>query len=238
GYTHCLLGSHFILFLSLIMVVLLDQIKIWMAAVILAANYIMYVYTDAKTTMILSVAFVALVLVARFLKKRRNAGRICAGLMSLIPMVFFAGSAYITKIFRWDSAFMVRLNGWLNGRLGYAGKAWEEYGMTLFGQRIKWIGESVVKDNPDRIYNYVDNAYMQAFFSYGLVFVLFLCAGWGLVLYRRMREGDYIMAAAVLIVLVHGLINPQMIELAYNPFFLLIGYEFARCRGVRIGKEK
>jgi len=101
--------------------------------------------------------------------------------------------------------------------------AWNEYGATWFGQRIKWIGASVLKDNPDLAYNYVDNAYVQAFFSYGTVFAVLLCLGWGIVLYRTMRKGQYVMASVILVVLIHGLINPQMIELAYNPFFLLLG---------------
>lgn len=223
GFTHCLLGSHFVFFMSLMFVALKKKMKWWMTVVILAANYVMYLLTDARTTMILTFFLIVAAFVAGLLEKTGKTARWAAILSAGIPLVFFGVSFLGAKCFSWQSEKMVRVNLFFNGRLDLMNKALNEYGITLLGQKIKWVGEANLKADPTLVYNYVDNAYMQAFFTYGIVFVLLLCLGWGMVLYRQMRCGQYVMAAVVLAVLIHGLINPQMIELVYNPFFLLIG---------------
>ena len=222
GFTHCLLGSHFVFFMSLIIVALKKKMKIWTAAAVLASNYLMYRLTDARTTMILSVVLVLFVFAAMLFEKKCRPGRAASVLAFLVPPLLGLVSVCGAKYFTLKSEVMVRMNDVLNNRLSLMNEAWKEYGVTMLGQKIKWVGEANMKADPTQVYNYVDNAYMQAFFTYGAIFVILLCIGWGLVLYRQMRCGQYVMAVVVLMVLVHGLINPQMIELVYNPFFLLI----------------
>ena len=226
GFTHCLLGSHFVLFMSLICVTLIKKMKWWLAIAIFAANYVMYIYTDARTTIILSVFLVVAGLIAGLLERFFKPSRLLAVLSFAVPFAFWGVSAYGAKMFTPESPKMVWLNDFFNGRLLYMNRALKDYGVTLLGQKIKWIGESTLKANPELVYNYVDNAYMQAFFTYGVLFTVLLCAGWGLVLYRNILRGKYVMAVVVLVVLIHGIINPQMIELVYNPFFLCIGTLF------------
>jgi len=223
GYTHCLLGSHFVLFMSLILLAYFKKLKVWLALLIVLANGLIYVYTDGRTNLMLAAGMILLACVAQLAEKYLKSSRVVALGAGIIPLAFGAAGVYAASNFSFESPVWVRLNEILNMRIALMFWAWNEYGATWFGQRIKWIGASVLKDNPDLAYNYVDNAYVQAFFSYGTVFAVLLCLGWGIVLYRTMRKGQYVMASVILVVLIHGLINPQMIELAYNPFFLLLG---------------
>ncbi|MBQ8198023.1 MAG: hypothetical protein IJZ76_01155 [Lachnospiraceae bacterium] len=226
GYTHSLLGSHFVLFMSLILVVLIGKMTIWATALILAANYLMYVFTDSNAPLILAAGFVVLAWIARLLEKYMKPVRGLSWLVSVVPLSFWGFCVWIVNTASWDSVILNKANIFLHGRLSLMCAAWENYGMTLFGQKIKWVGESTVKNNPDLLYNYVDNAYMQSMFNYGILFVILLCVGFGIVLYRNMQKGNYLMVAALAIVLVHGMINPQLVELAYNPFLLLLSGAF------------
>lgn len=224
GFTHCLLGSHFVLFMSLICVALVKKMKLWLAVFIFGANYLMYIHTDARTTMLLSLFLIVAGFAAGLFEKFVKKPAVWAAVLSFfVPFVFFAISLLGAKSFNYQSDVMMQLNRLFNNRLDLMNRAWNEYGITLFGQKIKWVGESALKNNSALTYNYVDNAYMQAFFTYGLIFIILLCIGWGLVMYRLMRRGQYVMTVLILVVLIHGLINPQMIELVYNPFFLLVG---------------
>lgn len=229
GYTHSLLGSHFVLFMSLILVVLLGKMTVWATALILAANYLMYVFTDSRATLLLAGGFVVLAWIVGWIGKIMKPNRVLAALVGVLPIAYFGIYVAITRRFTWytwQSDMVNRINDLTHGRLKLEFYAWNNYGMTLFGQKIKWIAESTMKNDPTSIYNYVDNAYMQSMFNYGILFVILLCVGFGIVLYRNMQKGNYLMVAVLAIVLVHGLVNPQLVELAYNPFLLLLSGAF------------
>ena len=226
GYTHSLLGSHFVLFMFLILVVLIGKMTVWATVLILAANYLMYVFTDSNAPLILAAGFVVLSWMARLLEKYMKPIRVFSWMTACVPMLFWGIGVWIVNTASWDSVILNKANIFLHGRLSLMCAAWNNYGMTLFGQKIKWVGESTVKNNPDLIYNYVDNAYMQSMFNYGILFMILLCVGFGIVLYRNMQKGNYLMVAALAVVLVHGLLNPQLVELAYNPFLLLLSGAF------------
>lgn len=226
GYTHALLGSHFVLYMSLILVLLMGRITISASLYIMLINYVMYVYTDSRISMVGVLLFVVLAWMARGCSAWMQPRRVFTALVFIVPAIFACGSLWMITVYSGNIPWMSKLNLFLNRRLEYTNTAWENYGMTLFGQKIKWIAESTLKRDPSLTYNYVDNAYMQSMFNYGILFVILLCVGFGIVLYRNMQKGNYLMVAALAIVLVHGMINPQLVELAYNPFLLLLSDAF------------
>ena len=226
GYTHALLGSHFVLFMSLILVLLIGKMTVWATVLILVGNYFMYLVTDSNAPLLIVAGFTVLAWMARLLEKYMKPIRVLSWLASSIPMVFWGIGIWIVCTASWDSVILNKANIFLHGRLSLMCEAWENYGLTLFGQKIKWVGESTVKNDPTLLYTYVDNAYMQSMFNYGILFVILLCAGFGVVLYRNMQKGNYLLVVVLLVVLGHGLLNPQLIELAYNPFLLLLSGAF------------
>ena len=226
GYTHTLLGCHFVLFMSVILVVLIGKITVSMSLYIILTNYVMYMYTDSRVSMLGALLFIVFAWIARGCTAWMKPGRWLSAAVSVVPALFAGGSFVMILFYNSNISWMSKWNLFLNRRLEYSNTAWGNYGMTLFGQKIKWVGESTMKNTPDLAYNFVDNAYMQSMFNYGILFVILLCAGFGIVLYRNMQKGNYLMVAALAIVLVHGLLNPQLVELAYNPFLLLLSGAF------------
>ncbi len=229
GYTHSLLGSHFVLFMSVILVVLIGKMTVWATALILAANYLMYVFTDSRISLVGGITFAIFAWMARLFDKKNKKRNMLSYVVSVIPFLFAGGSILVSANCNWNVGVVNRINDLLSSRLWLMATAWEQYGITLFGQKIKWIGESTRKTSgfdSTLAYNYVDNAYMQSMFNYGILFVILLCVGFGIVLYRNMQKGNYLMVAALAVVLVHGLLNPQLVELAYNPFLLLLSGAF------------
>lgn len=222
GFTHCMLASHFGLYLSLIYIVLVKKMTLVRAIVIIGLNYILYRYTMGRTDMYLSVLFVILAFCFGNLGQRIRGERIFGWLAALIPWISLGVSVVLTRIYVWNDPIWHRLNSVLNNRLTFAQLGAQNYGFTWFGQKIRWVGVSSLTYHPEWTYNYVDNSYLMMMFTYGTLFILCYCAAMSYVLYHKMKKKETMLMVCLVVTLIFGLINPQSMYLTYNPFLVLL----------------
>lgn len=124
-----------------------------------------------------------------------------------------------------ENAFMVRLDRLLSQRLQVSNRVWREYDIRLFGQWIEEQGWGGVAD-PTQIdaskYFYLDDSYIRILFEYGaLVFVaaiiLMVVIG-----HKALKTNSIVLFAAIAIIGIHSFMEQHLMELAYNPFVLLL----------------
>lgn len=222
GFTHCMLASHFGLYLGLIYIAIVRRITWWRALIILAGNWALYKVTDGRTDMILSVVFVVLACLVGNLKEKLKWEKVWAALLAPAPFLLYAISIVSAYMYDGENPAMVRMNLFFNNRLQLAWEAITTYGFSLFGEKISWVGASVTYYKPEAVYNYVDNSYLMMTFTYGVIFVLAYCAALGYVLYKKTREKDTMTVVCLLVIMAFGMINPQSMYLTYNPFLVLL----------------
>ncbi len=222
GFTHCMLASHFGLFLSLIYIAMVKKMTWLRAVVILAANGVLYYFTDGRTDFYLSILFVILAFVAGNLNGRLKGEKIWAALFAVLPFVLFGISVAAAFAYDEQNEIFLKLNQVLNNRFVLGQRAIEEYGFTLFGQKIKWIGASNLYYSRKELYNYVDNSYLMMSLTYGVIFVIGYCLAMGYVLYKKTVQKETMLVVCLLIILAFGVINPQSMYLTYNPFLALL----------------
>lgn len=222
GFTHCMLASHFGLFVSVIYMAIVRRMTVARAAVILLMNGGLFYLTDGRTDMYLSILLVILGFVFGNLDRRVKGERFLAVVAAVVPFVSLVCSLMVTILFQMDDPFWGRLNLTLNNRLILGHRAIAEYGFTLFGQKIKWIGASALYYNPSAAYNYVDNSYLMMMLDYGTIFILCYCMAMAYVLYTRMMQKDTMLVVCLLVTLAFGMINPQSMYLTYNPLLVLL----------------
>ncbi len=236
GFTHCMLASHFGLYVSLIYIALVKKMTWLRAIAILAANGVLYYFTDGRTDFYLSILFVLLAFVAGNLSERLKWEKVWGRLLAVLPFLLYGISVAVTAMYNEENAILLKLNQILNNRLTLGQRAMETYGFSLFGEKIKWVGASNLYYDSNAVYNYVDNSYLMMTFTYGVIFVLGYCAAMAYVLYKKTLQMETMIVVCLLITLAFGMINPQSMYLTYNPFLVLLALAWnpSENKGVKV----
>ena len=120
----------------------------------------------------------------------------------------------------------IEINKALSGRLYLTNKAMQNYGVTLFGSHIKWIGLNSVYSGiaTKAEMNFVDCSYMKIMFEYGIIGILMLIIGY-LKLFKDKRvKEDISLVILILIINFHSFLDPQFFVLPFNIFLLILNY--------------
>ena len=122
---------------------------------------------------------------------------------------------------KYDStnAVYARVNSLLSGRLRLGYQAIADYGVTLFGHPIEWIGFAL-GTAPDKAYNYVDCSYLQVMLEYGVVFLILIVLLYSLAIRKAIAKKRYDLCWILLFILIFSITEPRLADLAFNPFVL------------------
>lgn len=95
------------------------------------------------------------------------------------------------------------LNSILSDRLRLGANAIEQYGFSLFGKPIEWIGFSIKKTTMEEAigYNYVDSSYLQLGLNYGLIFLGVVLLIYSIIMNRAIKRKDYYLVSIITIIL-------------------------------------
>lgn len=140
----------------------------------------------------------------------------------MIPIVSFLFTYFATKYFTLNSHFFSILNKLFSGRLGIVQETMNEYGVKWFGQKIiehGWGGKGFYLNTRIFKYTYIDSSYMRLWIIYGiLASVLFLCV----ITFLLKKVNSKRLILIVSLILLSGIIEQHFIDIAYNPFFILL----------------
>ena len=136
----------------------------------------------------------------------------------LIGLSISLGTVYLYNV---GSGISYYLNIALTGRLQLASMAWYKYGITLFGQKISWITQSQWLS--ELRYDYVDSSFLNILFNYGIVILISIVLGFYLLSFHRIAKSSYY-TAMLLILTLHCIYDPQLLEISHNPSILFLGY--------------
>ncbi len=223
GYNYCAYPAHFLLFITLMWFCLRKKTRVLEMAVAIALNYGMYVLTDSRADFYLAVLGVIGIVIWQqdYRQKWVNAIRSFAVKWGFVIAAVF--SLLIQAFYNADNAVMAAANRVLSDRLNLGHKALSTYGLTLFGQKIEWIGQSSVQEDPSAVYNYVDNAFLKEGISYGILFLILLAIGFYFMGKYLLAHKEYKLTWAVLIAIAYGMVNAHLCVLVYDVFILLLG---------------
>lgn len=196
----------------------------------------MYVFTKALTSTLLS-ALLLIIMTFTNLKNssfRYNIDKKLNRFIRIISCVAFplcaAISAGCVALFTSGNSMMQNLNITLNYRIGFAARAFNDYGLTLFGSLINMSGAGYNTDALSSYY-YIDNGYYLMFLSYGILIAVVILFGFYLL---ARKSNNSIINLILIFIAINGLIEPRFINYLYNPFLLFIGYALFTRKGKRL----
>ncbi len=123
-----------------------------------------------------------------------------------------------------NSSIWKAANDFLTGRLELGYNAIQEYGYSLFGQDITWYGNGLRSQVGVNgiTYNYVDCSYLQILLEYGLIFLILVLLAYSVMMWKAIQERRYSACWILLVVLIFAITEPRLVNMAFNPFILLV----------------
>lgn len=223
GFTHCMLASHFGLFIPILWVCYRKKMELASAVIFSLFNLWLYKMTVGRTDFILGILFIiSAFLVSQIKDPKIFKSKIFCILTSSLPFFFISGSILITWLYNENNATWFRINQILTSRLYYGKEAIKNYGFRWFGQKITFVGMSTMYYRPNAIYNYVDNAYINMMLIYGNLFIICYCIASSYILYYFSMKQNLLIVLCFITTMVFGIINPQSMYLTYNPLLILL----------------
>ncbi len=191
--------------------------------IILVLNYILKVRTDTRGVYYCVLLFVAGMLCikcsklirTRFLKNRLFRVLVIAAFIGLILISLYIGYNYSD-----GSAFYRALNAKLSNRLLLTRDAIKEFGIHLFGSKFEWRLYGY-RGTPD--YMFVDCSYWNIIIKNGIVIFLLMTAILLIIMKFLMDTNDIVTAWIFMVIMVRAMIDPQLMNIIFTPFILLIG---------------
>ena len=157
----------------------------------------------------------------RFLRKsrpKRVKRTICFWKCAAYSMpVGMAVMGILTILYHAGVPFIYEINEWLSNRLLLQDKGMMEYGIRLFGQTVKMVGNGGTVIFP-KDYFFIDCSYFYIVVQYGIIFLLCVFCVYGICC-RKCRNDQYFLLTIFLIA-INCMIAHHLLDLAYNPFAL------------------
>lgn len=225
GFLYALQPAQLIFNISCIAVYLKKSrfTPIW-ALLLFIVNLYVYMKTDSRLSFYSSVILIIFALVLSWRPGKRILGEFLRFATPLSFIACFALCWYMVSDY--SGAGYSELNTFLNGRLGLGQRALAQYGTTLFGQNIDFIGNGLGVDgklNVSGAYNYVDCLYVRLPILYGWVFTVLFMTGMTFLSLWAARKRDYALLLVLIAIAFHGVIDDLTIRLQSCTFLFLLG---------------
>lgn len=202
-------------------------LQYWELAFIVLLAVFAYVFCEAR----MNVMCLILTAVSFFVLKRWNNTekfRKKAEIERGISFLLVCGSAFcafimifLSYFYRPDSVLWQKMNAFLTERLFYGHRGFEEFGVTLFGQKLPIRGmggtTELIKD-----YFFLDSSYVKILLEYGIVLFVMVLVMFLFDAYKLRQKKQYYMLTALALMLLQCTMEHHMIEIAYNPFLFLV----------------
>lgn len=198
--------------------------------VYLLIDFIIYFETESRNSFILVIIFV----VVFGCIKRFNCWN-CDKRFAFVTALFYPLCAIIS-VFLYcgislQSQLGASLNSLLSNRLVLTQRAIDLYGIRPFGNPITWTAPSVSSSGKYdwSQYLYVDCSYVNILITYGWVICILLIIALAIVAYKATLRGGTLFGVVLIIFALHGIMDPQLLNLHYCALLLLFGNLFDPC---------
>lgn len=189
-----------------------------------AVSYWVYSKTNARLNFVCSILLILGMLFVRFNKKN-----LVKKFTWLSPALGATIMIYLTYIYSPANSLTETLNKLLSGRLSIVNELMGEYGFKLFGSNVAQNGlggpTGLNFNNLLTKYIFIDSTYLRLLMMYGII-TLILVLVFLTVMLKKIDE-KYLLVI-LLVIFISGAIENHLLELAYNPFLIILFSEYLR----------
>ena len=183
-------------------------------------NWWFYKMTDTSMTFYIITLFVVYFIFTKIEKEKFHYFKKIAVYALTVPYLCALVSVSAQYFYKQGNKIWDLIDQLVHGRLYFGHKGITDYGLSLLGTHVEWIGFSAREMKGE--YNYIDCSYLQVAIEYGLLFLLLVLMVYTVILYRGLKNKDYYLMAAVCFLLVFAMTEPRLVNLMYTAFPLLV----------------
>lgn len=216
-----------------------EKITYYEAAVVLGISVFVRQFINARTAAGCIAGIAAVMCIQRALYRRAerqnrefSMNSILASIL-ILSHIFMAGFIIVVSaLFDGNIPWMLKLNALFSNRLSLGRKAMDLFEFTWFGQYIRNFShaEGLTAGG----YFYIDSSYLQIALMYGVLWFAVVLFVFLVIGCRAKRQQDWTMVWILAFMAIHSVIEPRLIQLAYNPFILALLADTGRREGLRI----
>ena len=188
-----------------------------------AVCFFLFYETDTRLTFIVNTLFLAIVLIEKYVFRcswpfLSNTGY----WFCVLPIVLMILVVVVQILYTPDHKAWETVNSLLSGRLSQTEEQFNTLPITLFGQKVEWVGQSLSdyfqNVNHSAVSNNVDSSYLRIFFDYGVAGVLIGLSLYMIGIYKAVAAREYFLLLGYITVLLFCVTEQWMLELSFNPF--------------------
>ena len=193
-------------------------------------NFFLYKYTDGRLSFILISIILFMMLILKIPQLRQlfklpNMQIVLKCIGYILPISLFSLVILATYLYSQSNPIGISINKILSGRLLYTKNAFQQYGITLFGQPIDWrgwggFGYVDTESMSSFIYNYVDISYARIIFDYGIIPTIIILLVYTVALVKSVKEKNYWLFTVLVFVCIWSSIEPYLFNIGKNIFIL------------------
>lgn len=153
-------------------------------------------------------------------KKAASWGRALLFCACFSTPVFAAVSVLVSRFYRADVTWMVKLDSVLSGRLNLGKEGFNHYNVKLFGQYVQQVGAGGQTD-PGQTYFFLDVSYVNMLLRLGIVLFAAVVLIYFFSSLKAWKSRDYVCIFILFLAALHCCVEHHMAELSYDMFLLL-----------------
>lgn len=226
GFRYSLYGAAFIYNITLLVIYCKNiYIKYKDILILFVLNYFFFYFTNSRLSFVLSMVSLGVAIIYKkfyaYLQKKQLIYKSLVLSYLLCAVVFYGLTVTYSSGVQWKKA----INDFLGGRLLLGQTSLLQYGVTLFGQQIPWVGNGLGVDGTRTpgAYLWVDCLYIQVLQRYGIVFLILFLAILTLAMYHCYKQKKFLLIIMLSLVALHCMIDDLQLYLQYNTFWFAIG---------------
>lgn len=214
------------------------KIRILETCVLIAIGWFLYMKTDTRTPFaIVIVSLLILWFIKLFEKKiiKSKIWRFFARYSVFIATLLSFITAYLYDI---NSSIWSKINIFLSGRLQFTQNGIKNQGLSILGQHTEFIGAADWHMNMDYYqsngisYNWIDSSYVLLGITCGIIVLLIIIYMYYYAMNEAIEKEDVILQMILMIIIFHGIVEPQLFKISYTPFVLFLGSIFYPIKNV------
>lgn len=221
GFNYATYAPNILLFILMGYVYLKDgALRVYEYVTFTLAAYLLYYYTDTNFAFVLTCVVMVITALFKNLKKGEVFFEKVKWPIVSMPFLVAVFSIALQMMYDGEKRRWVKLSKMVRSRIRLGYEAFEKYGITLFGNKVEWVGHRL-ETSPTSTYNYVDCAYMQVLIQYGLIPLLVLLGLYSVIIYRMYKNKMYGGIFLIMCILVYQIMEARPLALCFNAFVLL-----------------
>lgn len=205
-----------------------EKISVFELFIEIAVTIILFLLTDSKTAIILSMLVILIIFTIKILNKYKPIikkilnKKIIKYAIYAIPILIILLLIFI--VFYNENQLICKINEIFSDRIYYARQAIRNYRITPFGKQIKWYGWGGFGyiEQKDFLYNYVDISYIKMLLDCGVTTLMLFIISYIFTLREMLKKNDYYSVYILLIVLLWGILEPNILNISINIFIVFM----------------